>query len=80
VQWHVSRERLFQFGQQLPAAPAGLGPVAFAALGRVLLYQGLDVLVALFGHRSSFQKAFSVEMAMMRSHVSCVRWALPSIG
>ena len=47
------------FGLQQPAAPAGCClPVAFAAtLGRVLLYQGLDVLVALFGHWSPSQRS-----------------------
>jgi hypothetical protein len=42
---------LLPFGNRQPAALAGLGPVAFAAaLGRVLLYQGFDVLVAV--HRA----------------------------
>jgi hypothetical protein len=43
---------------QQPAALAGLGPVAFAApLIRVLLYQGLNVLVALLiGHGWSFSQ------------------------
>jgi hypothetical protein len=38
VQRHVGREGLLSFGNQQPAALAGLGPVAFtAALGRMML-------------------------------------------